>query len=289
MIKHTTDIDIGVTRRTLLKAGAASLGSVAAISSAYCQVSMMSVPAIVQDTSGSGWAGRVAGAKILSAAAGTCIAICGDSRATCFPSTRFGQYPVIDIGMPGIYIRDSINYCAQAFANARSAVLAVVQIGINNIWLPAEDQQWATLRQDVTSLIANFLATGKGFIFTTPWPLERGFDRPDSAVIAWCQNAAAISNIIIECCYDNRVPCVNLNRIFRQSDLTLLYGMSSDGVHPSPFGVLQIVKALSPTVFASARQIRAQCLHPINGGFVRQAHRIDKRARPISSPMPWLK
>lgn len=181
--------------------------------------------------------------------AGWAVTFTGDSRAAACPWESLGGAPLYESGMPGIAIRDCQTYVPPAVQNLSSRV-TVIQVGVNNVYVPLTDPQWGTISGDYSGLLALLAPITPHIVVTTPVPLEKGFGQLDSVIIERCGWLADIAINIKACAAAAAVPCVDLWTTFAQSDNTALAGTTWDSTHFTPATYATIKAMLDPIVAA---------------------------------------
>ena len=178
------------------------------------------------------------------------VVLTGDSRMESCTWGTLGGHPAVQAGFAGAYLRDILPLAPAACANLQAGAV-IIHIGANNLYLPPDDPQNVGFIADLATLVGNIHTTTRRIILTTIIPTEKGFSEPDVSVQTRGAFAANLSSQIIAAAATWSLPCVDLNGLFRQADLTAIAGMTHDGIHFSSAGWT----AIRPFVDASAAQV----------------------------------
>ena len=134
-------------------------------------------------------------------------------------------------GLPGAVIRHVAESAHFTLHTIRPSAI-IIQVGINNLFVPLDDPQWLTLDEDLGRLFDAAMAHAGIVIVTTPFPIEKGFDEPDSSVLLRAQwLAEEVVPAIFRQAATRSLPIIDLFREFSTDDGTAKPGTTVDGIH----------------------------------------------------------
>lgn len=147
----------------------------------------------------------------------------------------------INCGRAGLRTRQYLDYWRTNLAGldwGDPALISgsVIHLGTNDYWCPRDDPGYATLRDDLITLVGLARRVGQGRVaLCVPLSLEPGFSHTSDA-LARVPEITRVRDAILDAARISGPAVIDIGGKFRGADLLALPGMTQDGVHYSPTG-----------------------------------------------------